>query len=127
MDDIVILTKKRHQLRRAIKKVYSITEELGLKLAPAKTWLGRVCKGICFLGYEISPSGIDVAMQTFDRMILRFHRLYEQSADIPRLVKYVNNWIKWARSGVFLNVKELKLKTTSILHNTYNFSLPLKQ
>ena len=78
-----------------------------------------------FLGYEISPSGIHVALQTFDRMKARFHRLYERGANKMRLVKYVNNWIKWARSGVSLNVKELKLKTTSILQNTFDFQVPL--
>ena len=127
MDDFVIFAKTRHQLRKIIKRMYAVLKKLGLKLAKAKTWLGRVVKGISFLGYEISPSGIDIAQRSFDRMLVRFNRLYEQGVNTSRLIKYVRNWIKWARSGVSLNVKELKLKTTTILQDTYNFLLPLKQ
>ena len=126
MDDFVFFTKSRHQLRRIVKGVYGVIKELDLKLAPAKTWLGRASKGISFLGYEISPRGIDVAMQTFDRMKARLQRLYEQGVTQKRLVKYVNNWIKWARSGVSLDVEKLKLKTTQILQNTFDIQLPLK-
>ena len=127
MDDFVIFAKTRHQLRKILKRMYAVLKKLGLKLAKAKTWLGRVVKGISFLGYEISPSGIDIAQRSFDRMLVRFNRLYEQGVNTSRLIKYVRNWIKWARSGVSLNVKELKLKTTTILQDTYNFLLPLKQ
>ena len=126
MDDFVIFAKSRHQLRRIIKDVYRIINDLGLKLAQAKTWLGRFRRGISFLGYEISPRGIHVAQQTFDRMKARFHRLYEQGVDTKRLVKYVNNWIKWARSGVSLDIEKLKLKTTEILQNTFDIQVPLK-
>ena len=93
---------------------------------PKPGW-GEWLKGFHFWGYEISPSGIDIAQRSFDRMLVRFNRLYEQGVNTSRLIKYVRNWIKWARSGVSLNVKELKLKTTTILQDTYNFLLPLKQ
>ena len=102
MDDIVILTKKRYQLKRALKKVYKITEALGLKLAPAKTWLGRVNKGFNFLGYQISPRGIKIAQGSLSRMMTKLHRLYEQGATQKRLVDYVNRWMSWAKAGVSL-------------------------
>ena len=36
--------------------------------------------------------------------------------DQPRLVQYVKNWIRWAKTGVSLNVKALILKITEILY-----------
>ena len=125
MDDIVILTKKRHQLRRAIKKVYSITEELGLKLAPTKTWLGRVTKGFDFLGYRISPNGIQIAQGSLSRMMTKLHRLYEQGATKKRLVDYVNRWMSWAKAGVSLIDAPLKLnsKINPSIQRGYSFML----
>ena len=77
--------------------------------------------------YDISPGGIDLSKRSFDRMLVRFDRLYEQGADNRvRLVKYVQLWIKWARSGGSLDVEQLKLKTTQILQNTFNVRLPLQ-
>ena len=73
MDDFVIFTKHRHPLKRILKHVYRVLDSLGLKLAKAKTWLGRVSKGISFLGYEISPSGVSLlSKRSFDRMCARF-------------------------------------------------------
>ena len=46
-------------------------------------------------------------MQTY------FRRLYEQGVDHQRLVQYVKNWIKWAKSDVSTDVGTLKLKTTN--------------
>ena len=125
MDDFVIMTHSRHQLKRILKQLYTLLTSLGLKLATAKTWLGRVRKGIAFLGYEISPSDLSLSARSFDRMCVRFRRLYEQGAPVARLTKYVNNWIKWARSGVSLDVEKLKLKTTKILQTTFHIRVPL--
>jgi len=54
MDDIVIFSKTRHQLKRIIKGVYACLDELALTLARDKTWIGRVSKGFDFLGYHRS-------------------------------------------------------------------------
>ena len=121
----MILTKTRHQLRQAVKKVYSITEELGLKLAKAKTWLGRVTKGFDFLGYQISPNGIQIAQGSLSRMMTKLHRLYEQGATQKRLVDYVNRWMSWAAAGVSLIDAPLKLnvKIRPSKHRGYSFKL----
>ena len=90
-------------------------------------WLLRRCSNrIFFLGHEVSPSGVELSKRSFDRMRARFHRLYEQGAIKLRLVKYVKNWIKWARSGVSHDIEKLKLKTTQILQNTFHVQVPLK-
>ena len=125
MDDFVIFTKKRHTLKRILKCVYRVLDSLGLRLAQAKTWIGQVDKGISFLGYDISPGGIDLSKCSFDRMLARFRRLSERGVAVSHLTKYVRLWIKWARSGVSLDTPKLKLKTTLILQNTFNYQVPL--
>jgi hypothetical protein len=125
-DDFVIFTKSRHQLKRILKHVYRVLNSLGLKLAQAKTWIGRASKGFDFLGYRISPLGLSMAQRSWDRMTVKLHRLFEQGADQPRLVQYLKNWIRWAKTGVSLNVKALILKTTEILRNTLHVQAPLK-
>ena len=126
MDDFVIFAKSRHQLRKIVKSVYQTIKPLGLHLASAKKWLGRVKYKISFLGYQISPNGIEVDKRSFNRFKDKFHRLYEQGVDNQRLVNYVKNWIRWAKAGVSLDVETLYLTTTKILQNTFNFRLPLK-
>ena len=98
-------------LDRVLKKVYKITQALGLKLAPAKTWLGRVTKGFNFLGYQISPKGIQVAQGSLSRRMTKLHRLYEQGATKKRLVDYVKRWISWVKAGVSLIDAPLKLNS----------------
>jgi RNA-directed DNA polymerase len=54
MDDIVILSKTRWKLRKAIKVVNQTFDELRLEKHPEKTVIGRIEKGFDFLGYHIS-------------------------------------------------------------------------
>ena len=88
--------------------------------------LGQINKKMSFSGYKISLLGIVVAKLSFNRMLARFRRLYEQGVDVLRLVKHVNNWIKWAQSRVSLNLKKLRLITSKILQNTFKVQVPLK-
>ena len=55
MDDFVILVQKRHQLRRAIKRVHEVLQRLGLRLHGSKRLIGKLSKGFDFLGYRVVP------------------------------------------------------------------------
>ena len=55
MDDFVILAQKRHQLRRAIKRVHEVLRRLGLRLHGSKRLIGKLSKGFDFLGYRVVP------------------------------------------------------------------------
>ena len=103
--------------------LFSPLEHIQLKTSE---WIGRVSKGFDFLGYHISLKGLSIAKRSFDRMSLKLHRLFEQGADYARLVQYLKNWIRWAKTGVSLNVKALTLNITKILRNTLNVHVPLK-
>ena len=104
MDDIVILSKTRWKLRKAIKVVNQTFDELKLEKHPEKTVIGRIEKGFDFLGYHISPEGVSVARKTVENFIERSARLYEREprggVSSPRLGLYVKRWYRWVGAGV---------------------------
>ena len=55
MDDLLIMAQKRHQLRRAIKRVHEVLQRLGLRLHGSKRLIGKLSKGFDFLGYRVVP------------------------------------------------------------------------
>ena len=103
-----------------------MVKKLGLRLAQAKTWVGRTAKGIDFLGYRLSNSGLSIAQSTWDRMTAKSLQLYEQGASTLRLHAYAKKWISWAQSGVKVETLWLKLKTTLILQNICGETLLLE-
>ena len=102
MDDIILLSHSRHRLRQLIKQVYKVLDALGLKLAAAKTFIGRVNKGFDFLGYHIGSSFDSVAMSQVSQQRLkeRVQRLYEQRVSQTCVAAYVQRWCRWAKGGL---------------------------
>ena len=123
MDDFVFFTNNKYQLRRIIKDVYTLVNRIGLRLAQAKTWVGKTSKGLDFLGYRLSRDGLSIAQSTWDRMKAKSLLLYEQGASKERLQSYAKKWITWAQSGVRVETFWLKLKTTLILQNICGVTL----
>ena len=78
MDDILILSPSRWQLRRAVKLVNQTLGSLSLEKHPDKTFIGKVERGFDFLGYHFSPAGLTVAAKTIANFIEKASRLYEQ-------------------------------------------------
>lgn len=54
MDDVLVLSRHRWGLRRAIRRLNGILSELKLEKHPDKTFIGRIEKGFDFLGYHFS-------------------------------------------------------------------------
>ena len=101
MDDWVILTKTRHQLRRVTKKMHQIMNRLKFKLALDKTYIGRIKRGFDFLGYRFSHQGIiGLAQKTITNFKERLSRLYESGASSQRVAQYVRNWMRWCVAGI---------------------------
>ena len=90
-------------------------------LNAACAWIRRVNHGFDFLGHRLSPQGIVISQRSLCKMQSRFYRLYEPGATLLRLVNYVDNWIRWARSGVALHIKQLFLTTITILQQHVGF------
>ena len=75
MDDMLVLAPTRWTLRQAVREVNQALGALGLKKAPDKTFIGRIEKGLDFLGYHFSPEGLTVAQNTIERFVARATRL----------------------------------------------------
>lgn len=74
--------------------------QLKVEKHPDKTFIGRVTRGLYFLGYRFSPDGLGVAPVTVERFAERVSRLYEQGATASRIWEYARRWMRWVRSGV---------------------------
>jgi RNA-directed DNA polymerase len=76
---------------------------LQLEKHPDKTYIGRVEKGFDFLGYHLTPEGLEVATQTLERFVEHMLLLYEQEPEEPfdsiQLEEYVRRWLRWRYAG----------------------------
>ncbi len=113
MDDILVLSPTRRQLRKAVKAVNEVLGSLRLEKHPYKTFIGRIERGFDFLGYHFSPKGLTAARETLKRFFSRATRLYEQESGEPygslRLGLYVKRWLRWLWAGLrdLKNVKRI--------------------
>ena len=103
MDDILVLAPTRWKLRRAVTAVNEVLGLLRLEKHPDKTFIGRIEKGIDFLGYHFTPDGMTVAKATIEKFLERASRLYEQERERPEghsaFEMYVRRWVGWAGLG----------------------------
>ena len=93
-----IAESKRHDLRKTIKRVYTVLHTLGLRIAQDKTYFGRVSKGFDFLGFHCCPTGMTVSAAALSRRDQKIARLYEQGASKERVGAYLRRWLRWAGS-----------------------------
>ena len=101
MDDWLILFKSRPTLRAAVKGMHEVVERLKMRLAVAKTYIGRVAHGVDFLGYRFNARGlVGLAQKTIDNHQQKLARLYEQHATPSRLRQYVFHWRRWCSAGL---------------------------
>lgn len=109
MDDIIVLTKSRWQLRRAILCVNQYFERLGLAQHPDKTFIGRIAKGFDFLGYQFGKYYLTPSKRTQVNHTRLYLRLYEQKKSHPQwmafLDKYRQRWLSWVYAGINVPVK----------------------
>ncbi len=108
MDDILVLVPTRWKLRKAVKAVNGMLGALGLEKHPDKTFIGRIERGLDFLGYHFGPDGLSVAKKTIENFVERAIRLYEQEPGeteaSSRFGLYVRRWAGWANAGVPIGV-----------------------
>ena len=101
MDDYLILTSKRWHLKQAIVEMYRILDHLHLSVHPDKKDIGRVTKGIEFLGYRLDlRKSLRASPVALSRFSDNFRRLYEQGASTMRLWQYTEKWTSWLYGGL---------------------------
>jgi hypothetical protein len=109
MDDLLILTQTRWQLKRAVAEMNQWFERAGLEQHPNKTFIGRIEKVFDWLGYAFNERGrVQPAPKTIQKFKLNLHRLYEQARKQKlsleqchkRVMDYIKRWQQWADAGV---------------------------
>lgn len=99
MDDWAIFTNSRSQLRRLVKKMYKIMQELEFEIAEEKSYIGKVSNGFDFLGFKFDNTGVlGVSEQTLIRHQAKVTELYEQSASIDQISDYKDRWNRWRQT-----------------------------
>jgi hypothetical protein len=101
MDDYVIFAPTRHKLRKAIKQMYAVLDDLKVKVHPKKRFIGTTRRGFDFLGYWLEPhKPLTPSQVSLSRLVERSRQLQERTASITRLRQYVHRWLQWHHSGL---------------------------
>jgi len=104
MDDWVWCIPSRWQLRKQLKKQYTVLHALGVQPHPDKTYIGKAAKGFDFLGFHYCPTGMTLADTTLSRHKAKLDRLYEQGASKKRMGQYRARWLGWVMSACAASV-----------------------
>ncbi|MGL5385968.1 MAG: reverse transcriptase domain-containing protein [Serratia sp. (in: enterobacteria)] len=79
MDDFLIFTRTRHQLRRAVKALNQHFALYGFEQHPDKTFISRLSKGTDWMGFQTDEKGCGKpAPRAVNNMLQKLRRLYEQ-------------------------------------------------
>ncbi len=92
VDDIIVLTKTKHQQDRAKKAIYRILKKHNLKTRYEKTFIGKTTDTIIYLGCKIQGNKLGASRESIDKMRQKYVRLSEQGASEKRLRTYVRRW-----------------------------------
>ena len=101
MDYYVIFAPTRHKLRKAIKKMYAVLDDLKVEVHQKKRVIGTTRRGFDFLGYWLEPHRpLTPSQVSLTRLIDRSRQLLERTASITLLRQYVRRWLQWHHSGL---------------------------
>ncbi|WP_320734285.1 reverse transcriptase domain-containing protein [Enterobacter kobei] len=94
MDDFLLFTRTRWQLRRSVKRLHEFFDLGGFETHPDKS-LGRIAQAFIRVGVWFTPTGTTIAPRAQDNHRARRARLYEQAR----------------RQGLSLTETELRVRT----------------
>jgi len=104
MDEVIVLAKTRWHLRKAVKTVNQHFNQLKVEQAPDKTFIGRIEKGLDFLGYQFGLPELGLAEKTITNAVNKVRQLYEQKQSAPKravaLDDYIIRWLRWVNAGI---------------------------
>ena len=73
----------------------------GQRAGGSKRLIGKLSKGVDFLGYRVVPGRrLRSSAESKRRFAEKFRRLYEQGASSMRLWRYAQLWWRWHRAGL---------------------------
>jgi RNA-directed DNA polymerase len=106
MDDILVPAPTRWHLRRAVKAVNQTLAAPSLEKHVDKIFIGKIERGLDFLGYHFGPTGLTVAKKTIANFIENASRLYGQERNagsaVAALEMYARRWFRWASGGLVM-------------------------
>lgn len=107
MDDWLIFTQDRLQLRRAIKTTQRILKKLGMTTHPNKTFSGSTQRRFHFLGLEFTARQIRLPLQRLLTIKTKVAAIRISKVGLPQdYIKRVERWIKAVISD-FLDTAEI--------------------
>jgi len=115
-DDIILVSRKRHVLKRMKKEMLHILNDLRLSLRPEKTFMGRSHKGFDLLGYHITMEGLSPSHKTQKKALENAKRRYAQGGHKP-LQEYLKRWRTWVQAGLPFKVQQVEKIIESIIAN----------
>ncbi|WP_455872222.1 reverse transcriptase domain-containing protein [Serratia proteamaculans] len=104
MDDFLVFTRTRRQLRRCVKGLHAFFNLGGFETHPDKTQLGRIEQDFDWLGVQFSTTGTTIAPRALENHRAQRVRLYEQARrqrlslteTEARVRAYEARWTLWA-------------------------------
>ncbi len=99
MDDWLVFTRTRGQLRRVVKTAHVVLSQLKLIKHPDKTFIGRLSRTFEFCGFRFSTNGVvALAKATLNNHTQTQSKLYEheQGASVKHK-KYQAGFLAWVR------------------------------
>lgn len=118
-DDIILISRKRHLLRRMRLEMFQILEELRLGLRYEKTFVGRGHRGFDLLGYHITQKTLSPSKQTQEKAIEKAKRRYAQGGP-KSLQMYLKRWRAWAHGDLNDRVSDVNEILNQIMYSLYN-------
>jgi len=91
-DDILILTKTKHQLRHSIKKVRMIMNRKRLRTRREKTYIGKTTDPLCYLGYAILGPLIRPSQEAESRMSSKVNDMTQRGQSDEMIRRYLKRW-----------------------------------
>ncbi|HFT1740465.1 TPA: reverse transcriptase domain-containing protein [Vibrio vulnificus] len=120
MDDFIILTKSRWQLRRAVRRLNRHLTAFHFEQHPNKTFIGKIDKGFDWMGFWFTHNGCTkIAPRALSNHLIKLRRLYEQMRKLPtlrqaiRMTSYISRWHRW-KDHVLLALDVTSVSQSSI-------------
>lgn len=107
MDDFIIFTRTRWQLRRMVRRLNTFFNQFGFHQHPHKSFIGKLTKGFDWMGFWFTNQGCQsVAPLAIKNHANTLRRLYEQTRKQPaerqaaRVAAYVTRWSRWVNTSL---------------------------
>ena len=94
-DDIILMAKTNHTLKRGIRAVRRLLHRSWLTVRYKKTFKGRLDEVVCYLGYRFfSGTAVGVSREAIGKARLQLQRRKAQGASVEDLCCYQARWAR---------------------------------